>query len=62
MEQFIAWLKLHHPDQASHIIGSLVVDEHHLTDDQLLAKARDFYATAAKSEDDHADHLEQRRN
>ena len=43
MEQFIAWFKLHHPDQAKHIIGSLVVDEHHLSDDQLLAKARDFY-------------------
>ncbi len=47
MEQFIAWFKLHHPDQARHIIGSLVVDEHHLTDDQLLAKAREFYAQAA---------------
>jgi hypothetical protein len=54
MEQFIAWLKLHHPDQAGHIIGSLVVDEHHLTGDQLLAKARDFYAQAAKSENDTA--------
>jgi hypothetical protein len=48
MEQFIVWFKQHHPDQARHIIGSLVVDEHHLTDDQLLAKARDFYAQAAK--------------
>jgi hypothetical protein len=47
MEQFIAWFKLHNPDQARHIIGSLVVDEHHLTDDQLLAKAREFYAQAA---------------
>ncbi len=52
MEQFIVWLKLHHPDQARHIIGSLVVDEHHLTEDQLLAKALEFYAKAAKS--DHA--------
>jgi hypothetical protein len=25
------------------------VDEHHLTDDQLLAKAKDFYANASPS-------------
>jgi len=54
MEQFIAWLKLHHPDLARNIVGSLVVDEHHLTGDQLLATARDFYATAAKSDNDGA--------
>jgi hypothetical protein len=44
MDQLIAWLKLHHPGLASRIIGSLIVDEHHLTEDQLLAKARQFYA------------------
>ncbi|HEV2692752.1 MAG TPA: hypothetical protein VG347_07620 [Verrucomicrobiae bacterium] len=49
MEQFIEWFKLHHPDQAKRIIGSLVVDEHHLTEDQLLSKARDFYSKAAKA-------------
>jgi hypothetical protein len=43
-DQFVAWLKLHHPELAKRIIGSLVVDEHHLTDGQLLAKAREFYA------------------
>jgi hypothetical protein len=48
MEQFIAWLKLHHPDLAGRIIGTRVVDEHHLTGDQLLATARDFYTRAAK--------------
>jgi len=47
MDQFIAWLKIHHPEQASRIIGSLAVDEKHLTNDQLLAKARDYYAIAA---------------
>jgi hypothetical protein len=26
------------------MIGSQVVDEYHLTEDQLLAKAREFYA------------------
>jgi hypothetical protein len=44
MDQFIAWLKIHHADLAKRIIGSLVVDERHLTEDQLLAKAREFYA------------------
>ena len=45
MDQFVAWLKLHHPGLAKRIIGSLVVDEHHLTKGQLLAKAREFYAS-----------------
>ncbi len=47
MHQFTTWLKLHHADLAKRIIGSLVVDEHHLTENQLLAKAREFYAHTA---------------
>jgi hypothetical protein len=47
MVQFIQWLKLHHAELASRIIGSMVVDENHLTEDQLLAKARQFYANAS---------------
>jgi hypothetical protein len=50
MEQFVAWAKVHHPDMAKRIIGSLAVDEQHLTDARLLAKARDFYANAALSQ------------
>ncbi len=49
MDQFMAWLKLHHPEVAKRIIGAMVVDEHHLTAAQLLAKAREFYANARKS-------------
>lgn len=49
MFQFVAWLKLNHPELAARIVGSLVVDENHLSDDQLLAKARDFYASALPS-------------
>ena len=45
MDQFISWAKLHHPEVAGRIIGSQVVDEHHLSADQLLAKAREFYAS-----------------
>lgn len=46
MDQFMAWTKLHHPELAGRIIGAVVVDEHHLTDPQLLAQAREFYAHA----------------
>ena len=44
MEMLIADLKADHADLAEKIIGSVVVDAHHSTEDQLLAKARDFYA------------------
>ena len=44
MDQFVAWLKLHRPALAERIVGTMVVDEHHLTEAQLLAKAREFYA------------------
>ena len=49
MDQFVNWLKQHHPGLASRVTGCVVVDEHHLTEGQLLAKAREFYATAAKA-------------
>ena len=49
MDQFIAWTKTHHPEIANRIIGSLTVDESHLTQDQLLAKAREFYTNAQVS-------------
>jgi hypothetical protein len=45
MEQFVAWAKLHHPDLAKRIIGAITVDEHHLSENQLLAKAREFYTS-----------------
>ena len=44
MEQFVSWLKDHHPNLAERIVGTSVVDEHHLTEGELLAKAREFYA------------------
>jgi hypothetical protein len=43
MEQFVAWIKNHHAETAKRIVGSIVVDEHHLSEAQLLAKAREFY-------------------
>jgi hypothetical protein len=44
MEMLLADLKDHHADVAGKIVGSVVVDAHHTTEDQLLAKAREFYA------------------
>ncbi len=45
MLQFTTWLRQHHPELARKIIGTRVVDEHHLSEAQLLAGARYFYAT-----------------
>jgi hypothetical protein len=44
MEMLLADLKAHHSDVAAKIIGSVVVDAHHTTEGQVLAKAREFYA------------------
>ena len=44
MDQLVADLKEHHHDVADKIVGTVVVDPHHTTEDQLLAHARDFYA------------------
>jgi hypothetical protein len=49
MDQFIAWLKLNRPELGKRIVGSMVVDEYHLTEDQLLAKAREYFTNAAAS-------------
>ena len=48
MNQFIAWVATHQPQLARRIVGSLVVDAHHLTEAQLLGKAREFYAAQPK--------------
>jgi|SRR5579864_440878 len=44
MEVLLADLKANQPDVAERIIGSVVVDAHHTTENQVLAKAREFYA------------------
>jgi hypothetical protein len=49
MDQFTGWLNKHHPELAKRIVGSVVVDEHHLSDDQLVVKAREFYTAASQS-------------
>jgi hypothetical protein len=49
MEQFLTWVKSHHPALAARIIGLVTVDEHHLTEAQLLAQGREFYLQLAPS-------------
>jgi len=45
MNLFVAWTKLHHPQLANRIVGHFIVDENSLTEAQLLAHARDIYAS-----------------
>ena len=49
LEQFAAWTKLHHPALASRIVASMTINESHLTTDQLLAMARNFFSTQVPS-------------
>jgi hypothetical protein len=44
MAQLLIELKHHHPEVARHIVGSITLDHQHLTEGQLLARAREFYA------------------
>jgi hypothetical protein len=46
MKQLLMDLTKHHHDVAGRIIGSEVIDEHHLTENQLLAMARDRFNRA----------------
>jgi hypothetical protein len=45
MEHLLADLKHNHSDVAKHIVGSIVIDGHHLTEGQLLAQAREVFAS-----------------
>ncbi len=44
MSRLLAELKQHYGDLAKRVIGAVVVNKAHLTEDQLLAKARELYA------------------
>jgi len=44
MEQLLGNLKSHHPEIAAKIVTSAVVDAHHTTENELLARARKFYS------------------
>jgi hypothetical protein len=43
MDRLIADLKHNHRDVSDHVIGAIVIDEHHQTEGQLLAKARELF-------------------
>jgi hypothetical protein len=45
MEQLFTDLKRNHPALARRVVGSIVVNEPHLTENQLLAKARAYHAS-----------------
>jgi hypothetical protein len=45
MDYLVDQLNQNHPDIAKRIVGAIVVNEQHMTEDQLLAQARSFYAT-----------------
>jgi hypothetical protein len=44
MDHLLAELKQHHADLATRVVGCVIVNEQHMTEDQLLAQARAFYA------------------
>lgn len=44
MGEFTKWLDSKHPEISRRVIGSIVVDQHHLTEAQLLRTAQEFYA------------------
>ena len=43
MDQFLLWLSEHHPDVSEKVVASEIVDQTHLTEGQLLHKAREIY-------------------
>lgn len=50
MDQLQAQLKRKHPDLAARVVAWIVVDETHLSENQLLAMAREFFATPSARE------------
>jgi hypothetical protein len=43
MDYLVDELHQNHPDNTKRIVGAIVVNEQHMTEDQLLAQARAFY-------------------
>lgn len=43
MDHLLSELNLHHKELAQRVVASVVVDQAHMTEDQLLAKARECY-------------------
>jgi len=47
MSQLLLDLQHNHHDLAERVVGTLTIDEQHLSENQLLAKAREFYSAPA---------------
>ena len=50
MDQLMVELKRRHPTVAERVVGNLVVDEQHLSEAQILARAREFYSMLASGQ------------
>jgi hypothetical protein len=48
MEYLLINLKENHPNLAERVVGAILVNEPHMTEDQLLAEARSFYAATKR--------------
>ena len=48
MDYLVDELAQNHPDISKKVVGAIVVNEQHMTEDQLLAQARKFYAANNK--------------
>jgi hypothetical protein len=46
MAEFSGWLKANRPEISARVIGCVTVDPHHTTENELLARAREFLAEA----------------
>jgi hypothetical protein len=44
MDHLLFDLRHFHPEVTARVIGTVKIDAHHITEGQLLAKAREFYA------------------
>lgn len=51
MDHLLGELKDHHPELARRVVTSMVVNAQHMSDDQLLAKARELYSIAPRAGD-----------
>lgn len=44
MDLFTVWLREHHPKISDRLVGTMIVDASHLTEKELVARARDVFA------------------
>lgn len=48
-DQWKAWLQAHHRAAAARVVSAAALDEHHMTEAQVLAQAREFFHVSAPS-------------